>query len=105
MSGLSVLVAGRFEPAEVVLERLVVGVVGAGLDDRHDGSRIDEPRQVVDVAVGVVAVDSAAQPDDVADAQVIGEDLSRGPRGRGRGCGPGPRRAGIPRSSAACPGR
>ena len=35
---------------------------------------IDEPRQVVDVAVGVVAVDAPAQPDDVADAQVIGED-------------------------------
>ncbi len=75
---LSVLVAGRLQPPEVVLERLVVGVVVAGLDDRDDGSRIDEPRQVVDVAVGVVAVDPSAEPDDVVDAEVVGEDLFQG---------------------------
>ena len=56
----------------------MVRVVGARLDDRDDGLGIDEPRQVVDVAVGVVAVDPAAQPDDVADAQVVGEDLFDG---------------------------
>ena len=56
----------------------MVRVVGAGLDDGDDRPGIDEPRQVVDVAVGVVAVDPPAQPDDVADAQVVGEDLFEG---------------------------
>ena len=37
-------------------------------------SRIDEPGQVVDVAVRVVAGDAPAQPDHVADAEVVGED-------------------------------
>ena len=72
---LSVLVARRLQAAEVVLERLVVRVVGARLDDRDHGSRPDEPRQVVDMAVGVVALDSPSQPDDVTDSEIVGEDL------------------------------
>ena len=56
----------------------MVRVVGARLDDCHDRLWIDKPRQVVDVAVRVVAVDPAAQPDDVADSQVVGEDLFEG---------------------------
>ena len=51
-----------------------MGSSGAGLDDGDDRVRVDEPGQVVDVAVGVVAVDAPAQPDDVADAEVVGED-------------------------------
>ena len=38
-------------------------------------SRPDEPREVVDVAVRVVAGDAPAEPDDVADAEIVGEDL------------------------------
>ena len=72
---LSILVASGVQPAEVFLERLVVWVVGARLDDGDHGFGIDKPRQVVDVAVRVVAVDPATQPDDVADTEVFGEDL------------------------------
>ncbi len=72
--GLPVLVAGRLKAPEVVLERLVVWVVGARLDGRDDGLRVDKPREVVDVSVRVVAGDSAPQPDDVPRAQVAGED-------------------------------
>ena len=70
-------------------ERLVVRVVRVGLDDRDDRLGVDEPGEVVDVAVGVVAGDPPAEPDDVADAQVVGEDALDGRRGRARGCGPG----------------
>ena len=56
----------------------MVRVIGAWLDDRDDGSRIDKPRQVVDVAVRVVAVDPPPEPDDVADSEVVGEDLLDG---------------------------
>ena len=73
--GCAVLVAGVLQPAQVVLERLVVRVVGTRLDDGDDGSRPDEPRQVVDVAMGVVALDAPAEPDDMADSEIVGEDL------------------------------
>ena len=57
---LTVLVHGRLEPPEVVLERLVVGVVRARLEHGHDRVRVDESGEVVDVAVRVVAVDAPA---------------------------------------------
>ena len=56
----------------------MVGIVGARLDDGDDRPGIDEPRQVVDVAVGVVAVDAPAEPDDVAHAEKVGEDPLQG---------------------------
>ena len=102
---LAVLVAGLLEPSQVLLQRLVIGVGSARLDDGDDGPGVDEPRQVVDVAVGVVADDPAAEPDNVPGAEVVGEDALEGRRGRASGCAPGPRRAGIPRWSGACPGR
>ena len=71
-------VARRFEALKVVLERLMIWVVAPGLDDRHDRLCVDKPRQVIDVAVRVVAVDAAAEPDDVANAQVVREDLLDG---------------------------
>ena len=48
------------------------------LDDGDDRPGIDEPRQVVDVSVGVVAVDAPAEPDDVAHAEKVGEDPLQG---------------------------
>src|SRR5262249_54155243 len=63
---------------EVVEERLVIGVGRVVLDDRDDCSGADETGEVVDVAVGVVADDAAAEPEDVADAEVIGEDALEG---------------------------
>jgi hypothetical protein len=41
------------------------------LDADHDGGRIDEAGEVVDVAVGVVALDAAGQPADVPLAVVV----------------------------------
>ena len=56
---------------EIFLQRLVVGAGFIGLD--HGDHRIGrgEARDVVDVAVGVVAGDAAAQPDDFGGAQII----------------------------------
>ena len=70
----------RPEPLEVLAERLVVGVVWVVLDDGDDGSRVDEAREIVHVAVGVVALDAVAQPEDVSHAEIVPEmalDLAR----------------------------
>ena len=48
----------------------VARVVAARRD--HDAGR-DEARDVVDVAVGVVALDAVAEPDHVARAEELGE--------------------------------
>ena len=88
---------------EIVRERLVVGVVGARLDHGHDGPRIDETGEVVHVAVRVVADDAPAQPDDVADAQIIGQDLLQLRAVETRVAALHRRSAGTPRWSAAAP--
>src|SRR5579863_6894270 len=70
------LAGGRargFEAGEVVGERLVVGVAGVGFDDGKDGVGRGEARDVVDMAVGVVAGDATAEPDDLIDAEVVVE--------------------------------
>ncbi len=43
-------------------------------DDGDDRVGVDEARQVVDVAVGVVAGDAVAEPERVGDAEIIAED-------------------------------
>ena len=48
---------------------ICVGLVG--FDDGYDGVGVGEAREVVDVAVGVVAGDAAVEPDDVCRAEVI----------------------------------
>ena len=53
----------------------MVLVGGVGLDDGEDGVLGDEAGDVVDVAVGVVAGDAAVQPEDLLDAEVVGEGL------------------------------
>ena len=59
---LSVLVGHRAQPAQVVLERAVVLVAPVRLDRGHHRARVHEPRDVVDVAVRVVAGDALAEP-------------------------------------------
>ena len=49
----------------------MVRVGAIRLDDGHDGVGRDEPREVVDVAVGVVALDALAEPEDLADAEAV----------------------------------
>jgi len=67
--------AGGFEADEVFGEGLVVGVSGVGLNGGDDGFRGDEAGDVVDVAVGVVAGDAAVEPEDLVNAEVVGENL------------------------------
>ena len=62
------------QAAKVVLERLVVWIFDARFDDRDNSSRPDEPCQVVDVAMRVVAFDSPSEPNDMADTEIVGED-------------------------------
>jgi hypothetical protein len=65
------LVAGFLQPAAIVGEDFVVVVFGVGLDGGDDRALGDETGQVVHVAVGVVADDAFAEPDDVLLAIVI----------------------------------
>ena len=62
----------------------MVGVRRVGLLGQHDGRLVDEAAEVVDVPVRVVAGDAAAEPEDLARAQVRGQDplqlLARQPR-------------------------
>ena len=57
----------------------------------------DEARDVVDVAVRVVADAALAEPDRLADAEVVAEDALVVRRGRARDCAPARRRAATPR--------
>ena len=71
----------QLEPAQVVLQRRVVRVGRIVLDRADDGPRRDEARDVVDVAVGVVAGDALAEPQHLADAEEIAQRAFQvGPR-------------------------
>ena len=52
----------------------MIGFFGARLDYGNDGSRSDKPRQVVNVAVRVVANNTPSQPHDVANPEIVCED-------------------------------
>lgn len=72
-------VAGGAEAVEVLGERQVVFVVGAGFDAGEDGVLTidggDEAGDVVDVAVRVVAGAAAVEPEGLVDAEVVVEGL------------------------------
>ena len=77
----ALFVAHLAQPHQVVAQRLVVLVPRVVLDDGDDRVLLDEAGEVVDVAVGVVADDAVAEPEDVADAEVVAQillDLRRG---------------------------
>ena len=57
----------------------------------HDRRRVDEARQVVDVAVRVVAGDAVAEPQHLARRRGSRRARARAPRDRGPGCAPAPR--------------
>ena len=61
----AVLIARLVERAAVVAQHLVVRVALGRLDADDDRPLVDEAREVVDVSVGVVALDAVAEPDDV----------------------------------------
>ena len=54
---------GLLQQVQVLLQRIVIGFRFIKLGDRDDSVFIHEPSQVVNVAVRIVAGDSALQPD------------------------------------------
>ena len=56
---------------QIVLKDLVVLVLRIFFDRRHDRCGADESGQVVDVAVGVVAGNSFAEPEDLGLAVIV----------------------------------
>ena len=97
---LAVLVSRGLQAFEVRPERLVILVRRILLDDKDHGRRVDEPGQVIDMPVGVVAGDPFVEPDDMRRGEMIREHLLDLRAGKAEGCGPGRRSAGIPRWSA-----
>ena len=81
----TVLVGHPAEPLQVGLERLVVFVRRIGLDGGHHGPLVHEPGQIVHVAVGVVARDPVAQPEDLGDAEIVAQVALDRRRGRAAG--------------------
>ena len=65
--------AATVEGGEVLLQGLVVAVVFVALDSGDDGVGGDETAQVVDMTVGVVAVDAVTQPDDIVQSIVVAQ--------------------------------
>src|SRR5438552_1343178 len=65
-----VLIGHACQALAVLPQRVVVRVGGVLLARDDDGTRVDEAREVVDVAVRVVARDAAAEPEDLAHAEV-----------------------------------
>ncbi len=68
--GAARLIAHRLEAREVVAQDGVVHIGGIVFEDGDDGVGRDEAREVVDVAVGVVAGDSVAEPQHVGHAEI-----------------------------------
>src|SRR5271157_807273 len=85
--GLAGLVGGFLQQLKVLAQRFVIWVARVGFVSRDDHVGRDEARDVVHVAVSVVASDAAAQPDDLADAEIVGKyllELSTGRAGIAR---------------------
>ena len=82
----SLQICGGAQTPQVFLQRLVVGVVLVGFDHGEHGIRGDEARNVIDVAVRVVALDAAAQPDYFFYSQIISKDLFQLSRCQSPGC-------------------
>ena len=63
------------KPLQILLERLVVFVGRIVLHNGDYGPLVNEPGEIVDVAIGIVADNTVAQPQDVAHAEVGPEIL------------------------------
>ena len=61
----------------VVLQDFVVLVFWIVFDSRHDFAVSDEPRQVIDVPIGIVAGDSFAEPADMSSGRNNPSDIAR----------------------------
>ena len=63
------------QAVQVLGQRLVVVILPIWLNHGDDRVRVHEPRDVVDVAVRVVAGDAAVQPEHLIDAEIVVEGL------------------------------
>lgn len=68
---LSVLISRPLKPFLIFPQRHVVFILGIFLEGAHDGSRIDKPGDVVNVAIRVIPHDPLAQPDEVVNSQPL----------------------------------
>ena len=71
--GLPSRVAFGVEACKIFCEREMIFVVGVGFDGGDDLILGDEARDVVDVAMGVVAGAAAVEPEDLVDAELLVE--------------------------------
>ena len=65
--------ARGFEAREVFSQRSVVGIARVGLNSRDDSCGRDKASDVIDVAVRIVADDTAAKPDGLVYAEIVAE--------------------------------
>ena len=72
---LAILIVCGLKTTKIVPQRFVIRIFRIVLDHGDDGVRRDEPREVIDVAVSIVAEDAAAQPDHVRRTEIISEDF------------------------------
>ena len=72
--GLAGFIFHLLEQGEIFLEWSVIRFGGIWFDDRDNRERVNEAGKIVDMAVGVVAGDTVAEPEDVGGAEVIAED-------------------------------
>src|SRR4029453_17664761 len=70
---IAVLIACLVEGAAGFLQDRVIWIALVALDPDGDRARIDEAREIVDVAIGVVALDALAEPDHVLLAVVVAQ--------------------------------
>ena len=68
-------VFGLFQSLKIVLQRRVVGVLGILFDRGHDHAGGDKAGEVIDMAVGVVALQSVSQPDDLLYPEPVSQFL------------------------------
>src|SRR5713101_2272544 len=69
------LILHRLKEREIFLEWGVVGVVRIVFHYSDDGGRVHEAREIVDVAMRIVAGDSVLQPEDVGHSEIVAEEL------------------------------
>jgi hypothetical protein len=57
-----VLIAGHPQPQQIILQCLIIGIVDVFFHCRHHRGWVDEPGNIVDVSISVVADNSFIQP-------------------------------------------
>src|SRR3981081_3591055 len=72
---LSILITSGLQAAKILAQWLVIHIFRGGFDPGDAVDRSHEASEVVDVAMSVVAEDSAAKPDYMRCPQIISEDL------------------------------